>query len=51
MIVKWLISMVIVNPQDLWLWDPFQMAMKLADKMADNCSPPARGTLGECTGR
>ena len=29
---KWLISMVIVNPQNLGLWDPFQTAMKMADK-------------------
>ena len=26
MTCKWLITMVIVSPQDLGLWDPFQMA-------------------------
>ena len=27
MTCKWLITMVIVSPQDLGLWDPFQVAM------------------------
>ena len=35
MTCKWLITMVIVSPQDLGLWDPFQMAFSLLINRGD----------------
>ena len=41
---KWLITMV-NKSQDLWLWDPFLMAMKMAE-IHGGCSPTYLQVLG-----
>ena len=51
MTCKWLLTMVIVSPQDLGLWDPFQMAFLRLIHGGDpnylrylGAHPPSRGS-------